>query len=128
MRGADPAKSQRARALRRAETEAEQAMWRALRGRRLAAFKFVRQAPIGPYFADFACRRLKLVIEIDCATHSSDQELAYDSRREDALRRRGYRVLRFQNDDVRRNLEGVLETVLATLQEAEAPLTPTLSP
>ena len=61
--------------LARSQTHAEASLWRALRGRGLDGLKFVRQEPIGPYFADFVCRDKRLVVEIDGATHSTDEEL-----------------------------------------------------
>ena len=115
MRGSRILETRRARALRGRQTNAETLLWNKLRGRSLAGFKFVRQEPIGPYFADFVCRERKLVIEIDGATHSTDRELRYDSRRSEALRESGYEIVRVLNDDVYRNLDGVLETILARL-------------
>jgi very-short-patch-repair endonuclease len=88
-----------------------------LRGRGLGGFKFVRQGPIGPYFADFVCRDQMLIVEIDGATHSTDEELRHDAHRTKFLVERGYRVLRIANNDVHRNLEGALETILAKLNE-----------
>ena len=113
MRGARTATTSRARSLRRESTEAEQRLWRALRDRRLASFKFVRQAPVAPYFADFLCRAHKLIVEVDGATHGSEREMAYDQVRDGALRKLGYRVLRVNNDDIYRNLDGVVETIYA---------------
>ena len=102
--------------MRRDQSEAERILWRRLRHRGLAGFKFVRQAPIGPFFGDFACREAKLVVEVDGATHSTDEELRRDRRREEFLRAQGYRVARVANDEVYRNLDGVLETILAALE------------
>ena len=87
MRQADVARTFRARGLRRAETDAERWLWSALRGRRLAGFKFVRQEPVGPFFVDFVCRGKRLVVEIDGATQSTEIEKAYDAKREAFLRR-----------------------------------------
>ncbi|MCI4680581.1 endonuclease domain-containing protein [Rhodoblastus acidophilus] len=116
MRGAAALRTSRSRALRGEQTDAERKLWSALRGRQLGGFKFVRQEPIGPFFADFVCRDQKLVIEVDGATHSTDEERDYDRRREAFLREAGYRVVRVTNDDVFRNLDGVCETILAALQ------------
>jgi very-short-patch-repair endonuclease len=98
----------------------------------------VRQAPIGPFCADFAFRERRLVIEVDGAAHTSDDQAAYDLSREAALIRLGFRVLRLGNLDVFQNLEGGLEAILAALNEqagrpatfsqAAPPLTPALSP
>ena len=105
----------RARGLRRGETEAERRLRSALRGRRLTGFKFVRQTPIGSFFADFACRTRRLLIEVDGATQSTEEERRYDLPREMELQRLGYRVLRVGNNDVYENIQGVLETILAEL-------------
>ncbi|MBX3525091.1 MAG: DUF559 domain-containing protein [Rhodoblastus sp.] len=116
MRGPQPAKTKRARTLRAAAPSAESLLWSRLRARRLGGFKFVRQEPIGPYFADFCCREAKLVVEVDGATHSTEAELARDAAREAFLISRGYRVLRFRNVEVYEELDGVMETVLAALE------------
>jgi very-short-patch-repair endonuclease len=105
-----------ARALRRDETSAEALLWSRLRARRLNGFKFVRQAPVGPFIVDFLCREARLVVEVDGATHSEDREVAYDRRREAALAADGHCVVRVQNDDVYRRLDAVLETILAALE------------
>ena len=91
-------------------------------GRRLNGLKFVRQEPIGSYFADFVCRELDLVVEVDGATHSTESERRHDERRTEVLRARGYRVVRLANEDVFRNLDGALETIVAAIaQAAEIP-------
>ena len=106
--------------MRKNQTNAEALLWRALRGRRLGGFKFVRQEPIGPYFADFVCRDEKLIVEIDGATHSTDGEIRHDARRTKFLHASGCEVIRFVNEDVYRNLDGVCETILARLSELNA--------
>ena len=80
-------------------------------------YKFVRQESIGPYFADFVCREKKLLVEVDGATHGTDDEIARDARRTAFLVGDGYRVIRVQNIDVFENLEGVLETILCALEQ-----------
>ena len=117
MRGRHIFETRRARDLRAAQTSAEALLWKRLRNRRLANFKFVRQAPVGPYFADFLCREAMLVVEIDGATHSSDAVRAHDERRDTFLRNAGYRILRFWNDDAFHNIDGVLETIVAALEK-----------
>lgn len=108
-------KTIRARQLRRDATDAEKALWRALRESNLP-FRFRRQHPIGPYIADFACPPRKLVIELDGGQHSETVEA--DARRTEELKKHGYRhVLRFWNNDVLRNLEGVMETIRTALEE-----------
>ncbi len=87
-------------------------LWLALRDRRLAGFKFVRQVTIGPYIADFACRAGNLVIELDGGQHA---ESVGDRTRDAFLTSQGFRVVRFWNPDVLKNLEGVLEIILIEL-------------
>ena len=106
----------RARRLRRSETPAEALLWSRLRARRLNGYKFVRQAPVGPFIADFLCRAARLVVEVDGATHSESHEAAYDARRTATLSADGHRVLRFQNDDVFHSIDAVLETILAAIE------------
>jgi very-short-patch-repair endonuclease len=115
MRGRRGSETRRARVLLRNQTPAEALLWGALRGRKLSGFKFVRQEPVGPYFADFACREERVIVEVDGATHSSDTELQQDLCRSLFLIAHGYRIVRVTNDDVYRNLDGVLETILAKL-------------
>jgi very-short-patch-repair endonuclease len=106
----------RARELRRGETSAEAKLWTRLRTRHLNGFKFARQAPIGPYFADFVCREEKLVVEVDGATHGTSEETAADARRSTFLADAGYRILRVTNAEVFDKIEAVLETILAALE------------
>jgi very-short-patch-repair endonuclease len=75
----------------------------------------VRQEPVSPYFADFACREERVIVEVDGATHSTDTELQRDLSRSGFLNTQGYRIVRVTNEDVYRNLDGVLETILAKL-------------
>jgi BirA family biotin operon repressor/biotin-[acetyl-CoA-carboxylase] ligase len=89
-------------------------LWQHLRARKLG-HKFSRQMPIGPYFVDFLCRELNLIIEIDGASH--DHGVDYDARREDYCRSLGYQILRFSNADVMENLEGVVSHVQAALAQ-----------
>jgi very-short-patch-repair endonuclease len=96
-----------ARKLRRSSTDAEQRLWYYLRDRRFEGAKFVRQFPIGAYVADFACRAAHLVVELDGGQHS----VASDSERTLVIERFGYRVIRFWNNDVLQNTEGVLQTI-----------------
>jgi very-short-patch-repair endonuclease len=118
MRGLRFIETYRGRQLRRDAPSAEKILWRRLRSRGLAGYKFVRQEPVGPYFADFACRESKLVVEIDGATHSTDEEVAGDARRTAFLEAKGYRVLRFTNEQVFENLEAVETIILAKLGSA----------
>jgi very-short-patch-repair endonuclease len=115
MRGADEFKTERARRLRSAPTDAEAALWYRLRGRRLSGHKFVRQEPIGPYTVDFICRERRLIIEVDGGQHADSQS---DAARDRWLSERNYRILRFWNNDVLANMAGVLETIATALAEA----------
>ncbi len=96
-----------AKRLRSEMTEAEIVLWTFLRGRRLDGFKFRRQHPIGSYIADFACVSEKLIVEVDGATHWTEEQVAYNQRRTEVLEREGWRVLRVTNSDVFENLDGV---------------------
>src|SRR4051794_26747411 len=96
-----------ARKLRRRSTDAEQRLWRYLRSRQLEGAKFVRQFPIGPYVADFACRDAHLAIELDGGQHRAD----VDAPRTAVIEAFGYRIIRFWNNDVLTNTEGVLEAI-----------------
>jgi len=98
-----------ARRLRRAMTEAETQLWRHLRGSGLEGAKFVRQFPIGAHVADFVCRSARLVVELDGRQHSAEAEA--DAPRTASIEAHGYRVIRFWNNDVLANTEGVLEAI-----------------
>jgi very-short-patch-repair endonuclease len=119
MRGPQPWKTTRARILRAANLSSETKLWSHLRNRQLGGFKFVRQAPIGPYFADFLCREAHLIIEVDGGTHGEPREIASDQARQQALEQLGYRFVRVWNADVSDNVDGVLEMLLAELQSSK---------
>ncbi|HUE79758.1 MAG TPA: DUF559 domain-containing protein [Sphingomicrobium sp.] len=103
---------ERARRLRLNSTDAEARLWRALR-ENMPHEKWRRQVPIGPYFADFASHRAKLIIEVDGSQHADAIEA--DAARTSLLKSHGYRVLRFWNNEVAQNLDGVLATIAAAL-------------
>ena len=103
-----------ARRLRRDQTDAERKLWLRLRDRRLEGLKFRRQVTIGPYIADFCCESQRLVIELDGGQHAERAD--QDAARTAALEAQGYLVLRFWNNDVLRNMDGVLESILDTLR------------
>ena len=112
MRGANKPKTVRARSLRKVENDAEAALWSELRARRLAGHKFVRQLPIGPYFADFACREALLVVEVDGSQHADSE---YDAKRNAFMNANGWSVVRFWNADVLRERAAMLDTLIAIL-------------
>jgi very-short-patch-repair endonuclease len=106
-----------ARELRKKQTPAEQAMWRLLRDRRLHDLKLRRQFPIGSFVVDFCCYELRLVIELDGEVHSEPRQVAHDENRDDYIRSRGYRILRFPNQRVFDDPGGVLDEVFATARQ-----------
>lgn len=105
--------TQKARLLRKNQTDAERILWQRLRNRGLHGYKFRRQAPVGPYVADFLCESAQLIIEVDGGQHMDNKE--YDHYRDDFLRANGYEVKRFWNNEVIGNLDGVLEALTLTL-------------
>ncbi|MBX4955031.1 DUF559 domain-containing protein [Rhizobium lentis] len=110
MRGSKPKTIARARSLRQSDNDAEDKLWKELRDRRLNGNKFVRQMPIGPYFADFACRELRLVVEIDGSQHADSRR---DGIRDAFMTGNGWSVVRFWNVDVLSALPSVLDTIVA---------------
>ncbi len=113
----------RARALREGQTDAEALLWSRLRDRQLSDLKFRRQRPIGPYFADFACLEIGLVIELDGGQHTDGTSVVHDQKRSSDMAARGFHTLRFWNNDVLTQTDAVLEKIL---QIAET-LTPAFS-
>jgi very-short-patch-repair endonuclease len=103
----------RARQLRREMTPQEERLWSCLRGCRLEGFKFKRQVWKGGYIADFYCWEAKLIVEADGSQHSDD--LGYDAARNGFFRSEGYEVLRFWNNEIDGDLEGVLTAIRASL-------------
>jgi len=114
----------RAKQLRGMMTRAETLLWRHLKAHRLARLGFRRQAPMGNYFADFVAHSCKLVVEVDGESHDFEARLRRDEARDAWFASRGYRVLRFTNEDVMKKLEGV---ALAILQAAEPGAPPSLT-
>ncbi|WP_374385124.1 endonuclease domain-containing protein [Dongia sp.] len=90
-------------------TEAGKNLWRLLRRKQFAGFRFRRQAPIGPYVVDFFCPAAKLIIELDGGQHAD--RIEHDQRRTDYLTRAGYRVLRVWNNELNENEQGVLTII-----------------
>ena len=108
-----------ARRLRRNQTDAERVLWFRLRDRRFFGFKFRRQAAINQFIVDFCCPDAKLIVEIDGGQHA--EQIEQDANRTTILEAMGYVVLRFWSNDVMRNLEGVLEEIVRTLQQTSEP-------
>ncbi|WP_127752471.1 endonuclease domain-containing protein [Devosia sp. 1566] len=105
----------RAQRLRKNPTAAEIRLWRLIAPLRLGSYHFRKQAPIGPYIADFACHHAKLIIEIDGESHFLGAGPQRDAARTSFRQAEGYRVLRFTNLDVHDNPDGVYASVLAAL-------------
>jgi very-short-patch-repair endonuclease len=113
MRGAEIGQTNLSRHFRRRTTIAERVLWNRLRARALCGLKFVRQEPVGPCIVDLVCREQRLIIEVDGGQHGGSSR---DAIRDRWLRNHGYRVLRFWNNDVIANTDGVLEAIVDTLQ------------
>jgi very-short-patch-repair endonuclease len=110
-------KVSRARRLRSNQTDAERILWLRLRDRRLNGLKFRRQVPIDRYVVDFFCADAHLVIEVDGGQHATADETT----RTKVLEAMGYLVVRFWNNDVHDNVDGVLESILSVLDRSEPP-------
>jgi very-short-patch-repair endonuclease len=119
--------TERARHLRANMTDAEARLWRALRRDQLNGFSFRRQHPIGPFTVDFYCSRLRLAVEVDGGQHAELRKQS-DDRRTAWLAEKGITVVRYWNNDVLSNLDGVLSDLLVQTERlAQAAATPTLT-
>ncbi len=107
-----------ARNLRKNQTDTEQILWLQLRNRRFLNYKFRRQFPVEPYIVDFICLELKLIIELDGSQHR--EQANKDIERTLFLNQRGFKVVRFWNNDLYNNLEGTLESIHLAIEEQEA--------
>jgi very-short-patch-repair endonuclease len=108
-----------ARNLRKRQTRAEERLWRNLRARQLGSAKFRRQVPIGNYIVDFISFEKKIVIELDGGQHAATT--TRDAARDSWLKGRGYSVLRFWDNDVFRNMEGILEVIRKNVASIPSP-------
>ena len=106
--------TQRSRELRNNPTPAERKLWNALSNRKLCSTRFNRQVVIRPYICDFVARSAKLIVEVDGGQHGD--AIAYDRARTAFLKAKGYRLIRFWNNDVLSNLEGVVTTIEQALE------------
>jgi very-short-patch-repair endonuclease len=111
-----------ARQLRKNSTDAERLFWSRVRAGRLGDFKFKRQQPIGDCIVDFVCVQGRLIVELDGGQHASSTSDQYRDRR---LNAEGYRVLRFWNNEVLGNIDGVIETVMQNLERPSPQPSPT---
>jgi len=112
-------KSTQARTLRQNSTDAERKLWAIVRGRRLKGFKFRRQQPLGLYVVDLICFEKRLIVEVDGGQHAERAQA--DARRTHWLETEGFRILRFWNNEVLGNPEGVSEAILTALRESPSP-------
>jgi very-short-patch-repair endonuclease len=106
--------------MRKAMTDAELRLWNELRAHRLMGLGFRRQVPIDAYIVDFACWAYRLIVEVDGSQHGDSEVAAADAARSAYLRGRGWTVLRFWNDDVLRDIDGVCAHIVATAGLAAA--------
>lgn len=104
----NPRLVQLSRKLRHDQTPWEKRLWAHLRGRRFAGSKFRRQFVLGPYVFDFCCFERRVLIELDGSQHLLSEQVQSDAKKQEYAEAHGYRVLRFYNSDVERNMEGVL--------------------
>jgi very-short-patch-repair endonuclease len=109
----------KARELRRSETDAERKLWHFLRDRQLGGHKFRRQHPVGPYLADFACVERGLIVELDGGQHAEQQR--YEARRTEFLIARGFKVIRFWDNEVLTQTSAVLESILRESRPSPRP-------
>ncbi len=111
----------KAQQLRQNQTEAEIQLWRQLRNRNLAGYKFRRQYTIEPYIVDFLCFSHSLIIELDGGHHNEEQQIIYDKKRSDYLESKGFVILRFWNNQVLGEMEAVLDEILISLEASPSP-------
>ncbi|MDH5767328.1 MAG: endonuclease domain-containing protein [Gammaproteobacteria bacterium] len=107
----------KARDLRKNLTDAEKILWQKLRNRQLNGYKFKRQVPIDHFIVDFICSSARLIIELDGGQHA--EQVNYDQKRSEYLKSKGFTVIRFWNNEVLQNLEGVLDTLTLALSLQE---------
>ena len=106
-----------AKSMRSKMTEEEAKLWSHLRAKRFYGFKFKRLVLIGDYIVDFLCPKQKLVVEIDGGQHNIDENIIKDKKRTQYLSSCGYKILRFWNNEIRDNFDGVCEVIKRALEE-----------
>ena len=118
----DPLLKKRRRSLRRDQTDAEKLLWARLRHKGFFSYKFIRQYGIGPYIVDFYCPEKRLAIELDGGQHNEAEKTVYDTERSECLNAMDVNVVRFWNNDVLSNMEGVLERLVELVTPPHLPL------
>ena len=113
-----------ARRLRQNQTEAEKFVWRRLRNRRFANFKFRRQMPVGQYVVDFVCLQHRVIVELDGGQHNDETHKEHDSRRDGWLRSQGFTVLRYWNHEVFTEWDAIEEAIWRQLNAHPSPPAP----
>jgi very-short-patch-repair endonuclease len=117
-RWAESSARKNARRLRRELTDAERQLWVCLRSKQIEAFRFRKQVPLGRFVADFACMEPKLIVEVDGGQHADRAD--HDADRTAWLEGWGFTVLRFWNNEVSENMDGVLQVIVNTLHEIDS--------
>lgn len=112
---------QYARELRKNMTEAETKLWYAIRKKQIEGYQFYRQKIIGNYIVDFYCPRARIIVEVDGSQHYLGEKLGSDKKRDEFLRRLGFKVLRYNDIDVLGNIEGVFENILENVNKRVCP-------
>lgn len=100
-----------ARELRKNQTPQEKKLWNILRNHQFYGYEFRRQYPIGDYIVDFICREKKIIIELDGGQHNEDKNIISDIKRTEFLNSLGYKVIRFWNNDINNNIDGVFNVI-----------------
>ena len=111
----------RAKELRKQQTDAEMLLWNALRSHRFSGLKFRRQHPVKWFIADFYCQEVKLIIEVDGGIHATPDQSAYDAGRTAEIEELGLKIIRFTNEEILTNLEFVLQKIEETIQLPTSP-------
>ena len=118
----DPTLKQRRRELRRDQSDAEKALWAKVRNKQFFGIKFFRQYSIGPYILDFYCPMVKLAVELDGGQHNQTDNMEYDTARSEYLKAQGIDVIRFWDNEVLLDIEGVLSKLMLKVTPLDPPL------
>jgi very-short-patch-repair endonuclease len=119
---------EKSRQLRNNMTPQQRKLWYIIRNRQFYGYRFRRQFPLGQYIVDFICREKKIIIEIDGGQHNEIQNIQYDNKRTEYLISEGYKVLRFWNNDIDKNIGGVYEKLKEVFEIGENITPPQPSP